>query len=268
MKPITSFFIASLIIGISAVMLSPTANAITAKDSVHQERKERAKEKKEHRKEVRQDKREAKQDRRQARRQNHKKAVYKHNKRHRSYNHVAVHKRYHTHRVGFRVTVLPRTHISLTIGGGRYYYSSGIYYRSASSGYVVVRAPLGFRIATLPYGYVGFHIGPKRYFYVNQTYYVYEPSTTKYIVVEKPAGADEDDLQRRSETAPEDVGELIVYPADGQTEEQLDRDRYECHRWSVKETGFDPVTAKNSEGKNRYDRAITACLEGRGYSVN
>lgn len=34
--------------------------------------------------------------------------------------------------------------------------------------------------------------------------------------------------------------EVFVYPAQGQAEGQLDRDRYECHRWSVKQSGFDP----------------------------
>jgi hypothetical protein len=35
---------------------------------------------------------------------------------------------------------------------------------------------------------------------------------------------------------------IIVYPAHGQTPDQLDRDRYECNTWAVKETGFDPST--------------------------
>ncbi len=34
--------------------------------------------------------------------------------------------------------------------------------------------------------------------------------------------------------------ELVAYPAQGQTAEQSDRDRYECHNWAVKQTGFDP----------------------------
>ncbi len=39
---------------------------------------------------------------------------------------------------------------------------------------------------------------------------------------------------------PEQVTEVIAYPSQGQTPEQLDRDRYECHSWAVKQTGFDP----------------------------
>jgi hypothetical protein len=33
---------------------------------------------------------------------------------------------------------------------------------------------------------------------------------------------------------------LIVYPAQGQNAQQLDRDRYECHGWAVMQSGFDP----------------------------
>ncbi len=39
---------------------------------------------------------------------------------------------------------------------------------------------------------------------------------------------------------PEQVTQVVVYPANGQPPEQLDRDRYECHNWAVKQTGFDP----------------------------
>jgi hypothetical protein len=34
--------------------------------------------------------------------------------------------------------------------------------------------------------------------------------------------------------------QVIVYPAQGQTTQQLDKDRYECHLWAVQQTGFDP----------------------------
>jgi uncharacterized protein YcfJ len=35
--------------------------------------------------------------------------------------------------------------------------------------------------------------------------------------------------------------DLYVYPAKGQSDQQLSNDRYECHRWAVNETGFDPT---------------------------
>jgi hypothetical protein len=34
--------------------------------------------------------------------------------------------------------------------------------------------------------------------------------------------------------------EVFVYPTAGQSPVQLERDRYECHMWAVKQSGFDP----------------------------
>jgi hypothetical protein len=130
-------------------------------------------------------------------------------------------------------------------------------------------------------------------------------------------------------------GDIIVYPAKGQSNEQLSKDRYECHTWAVKQSGFDPSNAEayqanpqphqkgevlrggargaaagaaigaiagdagkgaaigatagglrrgfqkldskkaaqnqaavSSPAQDAYNRAIGACLNGRGYSVN
>lgn len=37
--------------------------------------------------------------------------------------------------------------------------------------------------------------------------------------------------------------DIYAYPAKGQSQAQQDRDRYECHSWAVKQTGFDPSRA-------------------------
>src|SRR5690348_5752799 len=34
--------------------------------------------------------------------------------------------------------------------------------------------------------------------------------------------------------------DVFAYPQQGQSPEQQDRDRYDCHLWAVKQTGFDP----------------------------
>ena len=34
--------------------------------------------------------------------------------------------------------------------------------------------------------------------------------------------------------------DIYVYPTKGQTDSRLDRDRYECHSWAFKQTGYDP----------------------------
>ena len=38
-------------------------------------------------------------------------------------------------------------------------------------------------------------------------------------------------------------GQVFAYPNAGQSEEQQSRDRFECHQWSVSQTGFHPTTA-------------------------
>jgi len=40
---------------------------------------------------------------------------------------------------------------------------------------------------------------------------------------------------------PVDLTKVYFYPVQGQSEEQQDRDRYDCHIWAVKQTGFDPT---------------------------
>ena len=35
--------------------------------------------------------------------------------------------------------------------------------------------------------------------------------------------------------------DLYVFPAKGQSQEQLERDKYECYAWAKRQTGFDPM---------------------------
>lgn len=143
------------------------------------------------------------------------------------------------------------------------------------------------------------------------------------------------------------AGDFIVYPAQGQSQDQMEKDKFECYSWAKNQTGFDPMktptaskppppkekvtggagrgavgggllgagigaiaggkkgagrgaligagsgavvggmrrsdqkrredqrrqqweqeeTQKYASGRNQYDRAYSACLEGRGYSV-
>src|SRR6202451_79931 len=45
---------------------------------------------------------------------------------------------------------------------------------------------------------------------------------------------------------------VFVYPARGQSPDQTERDRYECHTWPVQQTGVDPSRADASA----YERVI------------
>jgi hypothetical protein len=107
------------------------------------------------------------------------------------------------------------------------------------------------------------------YYYANDVYYRWVPEVNEYEVVEPPAGADQPGAAAQ---VPAD--DFYVYPKNGQSPEQQSADRYECHRWSKDQTGFDPTQAgggvpadQATRKHEEYRRALTACLEGRGYSI-
>jgi len=59
---------------------------------------------------------------------------------------------------------------------------------------------------------------------------------------------------------PRPMPRLFVYPAKGQSEEQLERDRYECHTWAVQQSGFDP----SREANPGYRTVVAAPPPGAG----
>jgi hypothetical protein len=36
---------------------------------------------------------------------------------------------------------------------------------------------------------------------------------------------------------------MVIYPAQGQSQEQMDKDKSECYSWAKQQTGFDPMQA-------------------------
>ena len=163
---------------------------------------------------------------------------------------------------GHQAKVLPAGHLRLSVGGSPFFYHGGVFYQPQGSVYVVVSAPIGARVGSLPTGFVSFSIGARRYYRLNATYYLYEPKTQEYVVVAEPEGG------AGALAAAEPSGPLFVYPNEGQSEEQTRRDRYECYVWASEQSGFDPAQADQpSEFQSDYDRALSACLAGRGYTV-
>jgi hypothetical protein len=65
---------------------------------------------------------------------------------------------------------------------------------------------------------------------------------------------------------------VFLYPKNGQSAEQQARDRYDCYRFAVAQSGFDPMRTTaaaptpTSEQQSDFDRAQGACFEGHGYS--
>ncbi|MGB5247481.1 MAG: DUF6515 family protein [Woeseia sp.] len=168
-------------------------------------------------------------------------------------------------RVGRQVRTLPQGHRTIRVDRQSYRYYNGSFYRPGNNGvYVVVRAPIGARVNALPPGYLSFGIGARRYFYVNYTYFLWDRDRSEYVVVVEPEGAEET-LVTASETT---SSEIFVYPNQGQSDEQRDRDRYECYLWASGQTGYDPGAGDPDTGNaGDYRRALSACLEGRGYTV-
>lgn len=161
------------------------------------------------------------------------------------------------------VRTLPVGHRSYNWNGGAYYHYGRHWYRPYGASYVVVRPPYGLFVSYLPSYYSTFWYGGVHYFHADSTYYVYEPVRRGYVVSRSPYG--DDDEEEYSTSQDED---LYVYPAQGQSEQQQSDDRYECHRWAVDETGYDPIDSDyDADRRADYLRALTACLTGRGYSV-
>jgi hypothetical protein len=38
--------------------------------------------------------------------------------------------------------------------------------------------------------------------------------------------------------------DLIVFPAKGQSQEQMEKDKFECYGWAKQQTGFDPMQSQ------------------------
>lgn len=177
------------------------------------------------------------------------------------------HNRFYPSR-GTYVDRLPRDRIVVPYHDDRFYFDSGIWYRPSGARFVVVAPPIGLSVSVLPPFYTTLWVGGLPYYYADGVYYNWRPAERRYIVVEPPSETEITRLPPISEP-------LFIYPKAGQSEQQQATDRYECHRWAVDKTGFDPTqpgqsgspeseyTAKSAD----YQRASKACLEARDYSV-
>lgn len=154
--------------------------------------------------------------------------------------------------------------------GGRYWYRGGNWYRWNGGAWVVWGAPYGLFVPFLPPYYTTIWWGGVPYYYANDTYYTWDDSQQGYEVVQPPAG-----IESQATTQPPASDQLYAYPKNGQSDAQQQQDRYECHRWAVGQTGFDPTVAAGgvpedqvAQKRDQYFRADVACLQGRGYTVD
>ena len=135
-------------------------------------------------------------------------------------------------------------------------------------------------LGALPIGYATFWWGGVPYYYYNNLYYTYSPADSGYVVTEPPpaaGGDDSGDPGQAAGTAGEpatpappagSAANIYLYPRNGQSDQQMANDRYECHSWAVGQTGFDPTRGGAQSGSpDDYRRAMISCLDARGYSA-
>jgi hypothetical protein len=127
---------------------------------------------------------------------------------------------------------------------------------------------LGLYFSTLPLYYSTYWWDGVPYYYADNNYYVYDPNSAQYQTVAPPPSVAAQ--AQPGVSAPSGGADLIVYPKNGQNDEQTARDKYECYQWAASQSGYDPAqgTAANPSKRTDYMRAQAACLTGRGYSVN
>ena len=174
---------------------------------------------------------------------------------------------------GLVVPILPPYYTTLWVGNVPYYYADNVYYApSPQGGYVVTQAPpSNVVVEQQPYSAAAqqpgnvVEMGP-----ANSSNNPPPPSVNPGSP--QPGGVNPVPPQSPSvNPGQEPPGQLFVYPDKGQTQAQQTQDRNACHSWAVSQTGYNPAAQTGGEQTGDkladYQRALSACLEGRGYTV-
>lgn len=170
------------------------------------------------------------------------------------------------YRPGYIVDRFPGKHWQVPYRGQNYFFSGGYWYRPQGPRYVVVRPPYGIRVGYLPDYAREVWIGSTLMFLAAGAYYAYQPATQDYIVMPPPTNL--------PQPAPQPVSngyDVVAYPVNGQSPGQIDQDRYDCYRWAVDQSGFDPAQvtyAPSPAVVQTYRQAQGNCLGSRGYQIN
>ncbi len=197
----------------------------------------------------------------------------------------------------YAFAALPPAHRVVVFGGTQYFFASGVWYHHVGVNFVVVAPPVGIVVPVLPPYYTTLWVGRVPYYYANNVYYTQSPQG--YVVVQEPPskviveqqstnpvvqqpsnvvelGPSNTNAQPTPSTnaVQEPEGQLFIYPSKGQSQAQQAKDRNACHSWAASQTGYDPATQSGNVPEDQtsgqvanYQRALGACLEGRGYTV-
>lgn len=166
------------------------------------------------------------------------------------------------YRPGHVIDRFPDRDYRVPYRGQDYFYSAGYWYRPQGPRYIVVQPPRGIRIQYLPDYAREVWIGGSLLFLAAGAYYAYQEATQDYIVVEPPV---------QPQPQPQSQGyDVEAYPANGQSPEQVNQDGYDCYRWAVEQSGFDPrvdTYQPDPTVVQAYRQAQGGCLGSRGYRV-
>ncbi len=169
------------------------------------------------------------------------------------------------YRPGYTVDRFPDRNYRVPYRGQDYFFSGGYWYRPQGPRYVVVTPPYGIRVQYLPDYAREVWVGSSLFFLAAGSYYTYESSSQQYVVVQPPTQVP------APQPAPQGNGyNVTAYPANGQSPAQVQQDGYDCYRWAVQQSGFDPqaVTyAPDPAVVQTYRQAQGNCLTSRGYQV-
>jgi len=170
------------------------------------------------------------------------------------------------YRPGQVIDRFPGQNYRVPYRGQDYYYSGGYWYRPQGPRYVVIEPPRGVRVRVLPDYAQRMWIGSSVFFVAAGTYYQWADNTQEYVVVNPPVNAS------IPQPAPTLTNyDVAAYPAQGQSPQQIAQDQYECKRWAVEQSRFDPASATyapSPEVVSVYRQSLANCFASRGYTVN
>jgi hypothetical protein len=147
---------------------------------------------------------------------------------------------------------------------GGYHSSGGYHWSGGYWGWWAPWAVYGGAAVLTPYYYPYY---PYYYPYYYSHYYA-----SPIVVV----GQEKDSVivQSAPSVSPSTDVRIFIYPRKGQNKELQEKDRYECHRWGVSQTDYDPTQpntgmrqAQLNQIRADYKRAMSACLDSRGYTM-
>jgi hypothetical protein len=148
----------------------------------------------------------------------------------------------------------------------------------------------------LPLAFATYWYGGIPYYYANDVYYTWSPDYSGYVATDPPPVVDssgsaaapdapppadaqypsaqqyqgDPNAAANAAPAPPQAGagessqgqpRMFMYPKNGQSEEQQRTDKLACEKWASDQVGL------GANGPD-YQRAMGACIQGRGYSVN